>query len=58
MFRTNNIKGTPIENSKSTPLALSAQLGRCNQHVSPEQIVELAIEKYKSKDGSSVKWQN
>jgi hypothetical protein len=49
-----NIKSTPLENSKSTPISLSTQAARCNQYVSSQQIVELAIEKYKTKGGRGI----
>lgn len=49
-----NIKSTPLENSKSAPISLSTQAARCNQYVSSQQIVELAIEKYKTKGGRGI----
>ena len=45
----NDIKSTLLENPKSTPLALSAQVGRCNQYITSEQITELAVKIYKTK---------
>jgi hypothetical protein len=42
-----DIKSTPLENSKSTPVALSTQVARCNQYVSSDEITKLAIERYK-----------
>jgi hypothetical protein len=49
-----NIKSTPLENSKSTPISLSTQAARCNQYITSQQIVELAIEKYKTKGGRGI----
>jgi hypothetical protein len=43
-----NIKSTPLQDSKSTPIALSAQVGRCNQYVSFDEIKKLAIKVYKT----------
>jgi hypothetical protein len=49
-----NIKSTPLENSKSTPLALSTQLGCRNKYLSSQQITEIAIEFYKMKGGRGI----
>jgi hypothetical protein len=43
-----------MSNIKSTPLALSTQVGRYNQYVTSEQITEIAIEIYKSKGGRGI----
>jgi hypothetical protein len=47
-------KSTPLGNSKSTPLALSAQVRRCNQYVNSHEITKLAIEVYKAKGGRGI----
>ena len=47
-------KNTPLENSKSTPVALSAQLCRCNRYVNAHEITKLAIEVYKTKGGRGI----
>jgi hypothetical protein len=49
-----NIKSTPLKNPKSTPLALSAQLGSSNQYITSEQITKLAVEIYKTKGGRGI----
>jgi hypothetical protein len=49
-----NIKSTPLENSKSTPIALSAQIGCCNHYVNAHEITTLAIEVYKAKCGRGI----
>jgi hypothetical protein len=43
-----DIENTPLGNSQSTPVALSAQVGRCNHYVSSEEITKLAIKRYKT----------
>jgi hypothetical protein len=49
-----DIKSTSQWNSKSTPLALSAQVGRCNQYVSSDEITKLVINIYKTKGGRGI----
>lgn len=49
-----NSKSTSLENLKSTPLALSTQLGCQNKYVSSQQITEIAIEFYKTKGGRGI----
>jgi archaellin len=50
----NSAKSTPLDNSKSTPLVLSAQLCGRNKYVNSKQIKELAIEIYKAKGGRGI----
>ena len=49
-----NIKSAPVRDSKSTPIALSAQAGCSNQYVSSYEITRLAIEVYKTKCGRGI----
>jgi hypothetical protein len=49
-----DIKSTRLENSKSTRLALSTQVGRCNQYVSFDEIEKLAIKVYKTDGGRGI----
>lgn len=44
-----NVKNTPLSNTKSTPLALSAQLCCRNRYLSSDQITKISIEIFKSK---------
>jgi hypothetical protein len=50
----NEFKSTPVENSKSTLLALSAQIGCSNQYASSDEITKLAIERYKTNGGRGI----
>jgi hypothetical protein len=45
----NNVKSTPLSNTKSTPLDLSAQLCCKNRYLSSDQITKISIGIYKSK---------
>lgn len=47
-------ESTRLENSESTPLTLSAQIGRCNRYVNSDEITKLAIEVYKTKGGRGI----
>ena len=49
-----DISNTLLENSKSTPLALSALIGSSNRYVTSNEISKLAIEKYKTKGGRGI----
>src|SRR5689334_3487038 len=44
-----NVENTPLSNTKSTPLALSAQLCCKNRYLSSDQITKISIKIFKSK---------
>jgi hypothetical protein len=56
--KINNVKSTPLENSKSTPLALSTWAAGGNQYVSSDEITKLAIQKYKTKCGRGISYRD
>jgi hypothetical protein len=52
--KINSVKNALLDNSKSTPLDLSAHLCCRNKYVGSKQITELAIEIYKTKGGRGI----
>jgi hypothetical protein len=57
-LNNNSVKNTPIENSKSAPLALSTQSCCRNRYTSSEQITALAVEVYKKKCARGITYQD
>jgi hypothetical protein len=54
----NSVKNTPLENSKSAPLALSTQSCCRNRYTSSEQITALAVGVYKKKCARGITYQD
>lgn len=58
-FLNNTVKSTPEQIRKSTPLALIAQhIKPHRNHVGYDQIIQLATEKYKTKYGKGITYQD